>query len=709
MALVCAAFDLEYGFNQSADSTNRLEQWPLRLGKVLRYAVPVFIILVVGVPPQRWRFIAGQFFVNELCHHLNFSVMGPALSFAHGKAFGTEIFSLYGVGWPVLASLLSHFSALTYGNLIGLEVIAGCVYYVALFFLLRSGFKHELWAACGVILAMYWQVFSGLKPGDIVWQYPSSTMMRHPLDVGFFLALLMHQRSGKIRWAAVAGLAAALGVFFETETGIYLLVAFFIYSVLRAGLATNEGRPRGWKGFLLPPVVCSSAAAATLLPLLLYASRGTLFTRAFLGGWLEAFAMYGSWGVSALPIAELPDAPLLIFVIMVTVYLGVIGYVLLRGLYGHASRGEVLLATLAAYGLAVLLVFVGRSHPLDLCRATPPFAVLVTALMFAGYNALPSLLRRSAFPYVLVGGLFLLLLAKPAFRCYPNFLGTLFAPGPTGGLSLKSDPPDVSGLPPEYENFASDVHGIGAAIQTLAPDGKSVAILDLNATMLHYLANACPWSRYGFIYQIAWTKQFITDLRNDLIQRPPRVVVIRGQDASRPPYFDFLWEPLYETVTNHYALCQTVGPFEIWAQPNSALARWHSGEAAQARGQVAEAIAQYAEALRLEPDLAPALNNLAWIRAAHSEAKLRDGAEAVRLAERACRVTGYQQPLLVGTLAAAYAEAGRFDAAVATAGRAHALALAAGQMDLADRDQQLLELFMARRPYQEPAAAPGQH
>ena len=49
---------------------------------------PVFIILVVGVPPATWRYLAGQFFVTEWCHHLNFFVMGPALSFAHGKAFG---------------------------------------------------------------------------------------------------------------------------------------------------------------------------------------------------------------------------------------------------------------------------------------------------------------------------------------------------------------------------------------------------------------------------------------------------------------------------------------------------------------------------------------------------------------------------------------------------------------------------------------------
>jgi Flp pilus assembly protein TadD len=103
------------------------------------------------------------------------------------------------------------------------------------------------------------------------------------------------------------------------------------------------------------------------------------------------------------------------------------------------------------------------------------------------------------------------------------------------------------------------------------------------------------------------------------------------------------------------------------------------------------------------------LHNLAWIRAAHSQAQFRDGAEAVRLAERACRVTGYQQSVMVGTLAAAYAEAGRFDEATATAQKARALAQAAGQNELAEQERQLAELFRARRPYHEPGATPGRH
>jgi len=49
---------------------------------------------------------------------------------------------------------------------------------------------------------------------------------------------------------------------------------------------------------------------------------------------------------------------------------------------------------------------------------------------------------------------------------------------------------------------------------------------------------------------------------------------------------------------------------------------------------------------------------------------LRDAQAAVRLAERACELTGYRNAEALDTLAAAYASAGEFERAVETAERA---------------------------------------
>jgi Flp pilus assembly protein TadD len=115
-------------------------------------------------------------------------------------------------------------------------------------------------------------------------------------------------------------------------------------------------------------------------------------------------------------------------------------------------------------------------------------------------------------------------------------------------------------------------------------------------------------------------------------------------------------------------------------------------------GRTREAIVQYRKALRWNPNLTEALNNLAWVLATNPDGQLRNGAEAVRLADHACEATGYSQPLLVGTLAAAYAEAGRFQEAVATAEKAWQLATDAGLTSLAAKDRQLIELYRAGKP-----------
>jgi hypothetical protein len=73
----------------------------------------------------------------------------------------------------------------------------------------------------------------------------------------------------------------------------------------------------------------------------------------------------------------------------------------------------------------------------------------------------------------------------------------------------------------------------------------------------------------------------------------------------------------------------------------------------------------------------------------------------VQLAERACELTHYGQPLFIGTLAAAYAEAGRFSEAVETAKRALDLSVAQNNKPLAVAIQARLKLYETNVPYHE--------
>jgi len=139
----------------------------------------------------------------------------------------------------------------------------------------------------------------------------------------------------------------------------------------------------------------------------------------------------------------------------------------------------------------------------------------------------------------------------------------------------------------------------------------------------------------------------------------------------------------------------------IRANPSRPETFVHLGMALGQTGHTREATVQYREALRLNPNQAGALNNLAWVLATSPDDQLRNGAEAVSLAERACELTHYGEPQFMDTLATAYAEAGRFPEAVTTEERAAQLATAAGLAAVAAKDQGLLELYRAHKPYRE--------
>ena len=194
-------------------------------------------------------------------------------------------------------------------------------------------------------------------------------------------------------------------------------------------------------------------------------------------------------------------------------------------------------------------------------------------------------------------------------------------------------------------------------------------------------------------------------------------------------------------------------------KPDNAIARYNLGTALAKQGKLTEALSQFNEAIRLWPDLptarfnlattlmklgryeesaaayqeilrrwpghADAHNNLAyvlvklgrreeaephrisalrlkaWALATQEDPKDRNGAEAVRLAERACEQTGYKEPLALDTLAAAFAESGRFDEALAMGARAVEAAKSAGNTGLVAEIGARMELYRSHRPYRD--------
>jgi tetratricopeptide (TPR) repeat protein len=125
------------------------------------------------------------------------------------------------------------------------------------------------------------------------------------------------------------------------------------------------------------------------------------------------------------------------------------------------------------------------------------------------------------------------------------------------------------------------------------------------------------------------------------------------------------------------------------------------------QGRVVEAVEEWQKVLAIQPDNGNAMSNLAWVFATSPDQSLRDGPKAVELAQRALRISGGRIPILFRTLAAAYAESGRFSEAIQTAQQGIELANSQGNSRLATELQGNIALYQEQRPLRDRSLTHG--
>jgi tetratricopeptide (TPR) repeat protein len=137
--------------------------------------------------------------------------------------------------------------------------------------------------------------------------------------------------------------------------------------------------------------------------------------------------------------------------------------------------------------------------------------------------------------------------------------------------------------------------------------------------------------------------------------------------------------------------------------PESADAHANLGIAWLARGRDRDAMAEYTKALQISPENLAALSNLAWLLATAPDPALRNGPEAVLLAERAESTSSRsdKRPTVLRILAAAYAEAGQFAEAKETAKRALEAANIQGNTTLSNALRDEIALYELGLPYRK--------
>ncbi len=133
-------------------------------------------------------------------------------------------------------------------------------------------------------------------------------------------------------------------------------------------------------------------------------------------------------------------------------------------------------------------------------------------------------------------------------------------------------------------------------------------------------------------------------------------------------------------------------------RPNDADAENNLGLALLQRGETKRALAHLKKGLEINPGHMNAEVNLAWILATSPDDSLRNGARAVQLAEDVMNRAGHPNAIVLRTLAAAYAETGRFSDAIATAQQAIELARATGNEGLAVDLEKNISAYRANQP-----------
>jgi tetratricopeptide (TPR) repeat protein len=136
-------------------------------------------------------------------------------------------------------------------------------------------------------------------------------------------------------------------------------------------------------------------------------------------------------------------------------------------------------------------------------------------------------------------------------------------------------------------------------------------------------------------------------------------------------------------------------------QPRDAGVYNSLGNAFLKKGLATQAIVEYEHALHIAPQDPLAGNNLAWVLTTSSDGSIRDGAKAVVLAEQAVQLSGGRDPNYLRTLAAAYAETGRFSEAIEAARQGMEIATIQGDFRLANLLQGDIALYREHVPIRE--------
>jgi tetratricopeptide (TPR) repeat protein len=149
------------------------------------------------------------------------------------------------------------------------------------------------------------------------------------------------------------------------------------------------------------------------------------------------------------------------------------------------------------------------------------------------------------------------------------------------------------------------------------------------------------------------------------------------------------------------------GAIDAWSnvvrvRPSYAPGHENLGYAYYLKGRFADSLEQLHESLRSSPDQPSALNLAASLMATCPVSTVRNGKQALELAERADQLSQHRNAIIVDTLSSAFAELGQFEEAIKAEHQAIALATEQKNTELVKALEVHLARYSERAPLREP-------